>query len=182
MNSTAVISHPPQIVSERLLLKPISMEHCTETYVGWMNDPDVILYLESGGNYTIELLKEYIDTSMKKGVFFWGIHLKENEKHIGNIKIDPINYRHGFGEYGILMGDKEEWGKGYAKEASKLCIDFCFDVLKLRKVNLGVIAVNKGAVELYKKLGFVIEGLFKEHGFYDNKLEDLIRMTIFNNR
>ena len=39
--------------------------------------------------------------------------------NIGNIKIDPINEIHKFGEYGILIGDKEYWGKGFAREASE---------------------------------------------------------------
>ena len=48
-----------------------------------------------------------------------GIHLKENCKHIGNIKIDPINKKHGTGEYGIMMGDKDEWGKRLNSTALK---------------------------------------------------------------
>ena len=66
-------------------------------------------------------------------MLFWAIHLKEGGKHIGNIKIDPVNKRHGLGEYGIMIGDSDEWGKGYAKEASELVIHHCFRDLRLRK-------------------------------------------------
>lgn len=170
----------PYLDGERLRLKPISMEHCTDKYVSWMNDPEVYKYLETGGDYTKEMLADYIQTLTSRNTFFWGIHTKEGDKHIGNIKIDPINNRHGYGEYGILMGDKGQWGKGYAREASLLVIDFCFHKLKLRKINLGVVSANTSALGLYQKLGFVIEGTYKQHGYYDNKLQDLIRMALFN--
>lgn len=181
MNSTIINNKIPILESERLLLKPITQEHCTETYVSWMNDPEVIRYLETGGNYTLDTLSVYIVNTVTNKVYFWGIHIKESNKHIGNIKIDPINFRHGYGEYGILMGDRSEWGKGYAMEASKVIFDFCFKILQLRKVNLGVISSNETAIALYKKLDFVVEGVFKQHGYYENNLEDLIRMAKFNN-
>ena len=95
--------------------------------------------------------------------FFLAIHIKESGKHIGNIKIDPINSKHAYGEYGILMGDKGEWGKGYAFEASKTIIDFSFNTLALRKINLGVVSENFGALHLYKKLGFIEDGVYKNH-------------------
>jgi len=178
--SFTIDSNIPIMNGERLILKPISMEHCNGRYVSWMNDPEVYKYLETGGDYTKEMLTDYIETLTNKHTFFWGIHTKEDDKHIGNIKIDPINKRHGYGEYGILMGDRSEWGKGYAKEASLLVIDFCFKKLKLRKINLGVVSANISALGLYQKLGFIIEGTYKQHGYYDNQLQDLIRMALFN--
>ncbi len=108
--------------------------------------------------------------------------IKESNKHIGNIKIDPINYKHGYGEYGIMMGDKTEWGKGYAKEASQTIIKFCFEILNLRKIKLGVVEANIAALELYKKLEFEIEGIYKNHCIYDGVLNNIVRMSIFNKK
>ena len=125
----------PLLYSDRLYYKPLSAEHCTITYVNWLNDYEVYKYMETGGGYTIEMLDEFIKEVMsKKELLFWAIHLKNNNKHIGNIKIDPISKRHGFGEYGIMLGDKEEWRKGYAKEASKAIINYCFEEFNLRKL------------------------------------------------
>jgi RimJ/RimL family protein N-acetyltransferase len=157
------------------------MEHCTDDYVRWLNTPEVFKYLETGGNYTIEALRNYLQSVERNpDMLFWAIHTKSNKKHIGNIKIDPINKRHGLGEYGILMGEQSEWGKGYAKEASLLIIDYCFKTLNLRKMTLGVVERNGAAVHLYKSLGFQIEGVYKKHGFYENEYHDVLRMALFN--
>ena len=143
-----------QLISKRLNLVPLGIKELSEEYVSWMNDNEVNLYLESGGDYDLDKLKEYLNNVEKSNIYFWAIYLK-GSKHIGNIKIDPINLDTGVGEYGILIGDKNEWGKGYAKEASQIVIDFCFNILNLKKIELGVKIENINAIKLYKKMGFV---------------------------
>jgi hypothetical protein len=61
-----------------------------------------------------------------------------------------------------MMGRKSEWGKGYAKEATKKILSYCFDEVELRKITLGVVIDNKSAFNLYKKIGFEID--FSEIG------------------
>jgi RimJ/RimL family protein N-acetyltransferase len=164
--------------SERLIFKRVSSIHATAAYVNWINDTKVNMYLETRGNYTIELLKSYIEDQCKKEVYFWAIHLKESEKHIGNIKIDPIDLENSSGEYGILMGDRENWGKGYAKEATLRIIKYCFEELKLRQITLGVIDDNINAVKLYEKIGFQVYQVKKNVGVYNNSLCNSLRMVL----
>jgi [ribosomal protein S5]-alanine N-acetyltransferase len=169
-----------QLESKRLYYKPLSMAHLSDRYLSWLNNPTVYKYLETGGDQTIDTLKRYLMDVEKKDMLFWGIHLKYDNAHIGNIKIDPVNRRHGLGEYGILMGEESQWGKGYAKEASIRIINYCFEVQKLRKITLGVVSKNEAAVQLYKALDFQVEGLYKRHGLYDGEYLDVLRMALFN--
>jgi len=146
-----------------------------------MNDHEVTRYMEVFGDYSKDDLEKYLLVAEKNStLLFWAIHIKENNKHIGNIKIDPINRYHGFGEYGIMMGDKSEWGKGYAAEATKTIINYCFKEQGLHKIVLGVVEDNLPAVNLYKKLGFVIEGVYKDHGKYDGRYCNILRMAFFS--
>ncbi len=163
-----------------MILEPIGVNFCSIEYVNWMNDKEVYKYLDTGGNYTLEVLANYLTENTKNPVLFWAIIVKETNSHIGNIKIDPINQRNQIGEYGILMGDKNNWGKGYAKEASKAVINYCFKSIGLRKITLGVIKDNIAAVKLYESLGFEIEGIYRMHGKYEGKYCDAFRMAIFN--
>ena len=170
----------PILETERLTLEPISVKFCSEEYVNWLNDIEIYKYLDNGGDYTYKSLSDYLNKYAENPVLFWGIIVKETNTHIGNIKIDPINKRNQIGEYGILMGDKNKWGQGYAKEATKAVIDYCFKVLELRKITLGVIKDNITAVKLYQKLGFETEGIYRMHGIYGGKYCDAIRMALFN--
>jgi len=166
------------IESERLTYKRVSSEHISEDYVRWINDPEVNMYLETRGNYTLDKLKSYIEEQYNNEVYFWAIHLKSSNKHIGNIKIDPINVETKSGEYGILIGDKANWGKGFAREATTRIINYCFDELGLSKITLGVIEDNIAAVNLYKKLGFKIDEVVTGTKAYNNKICNSLRMSI----
>lgn len=170
----------PVLHSQRLILEPLSLKFLSDDYLGWLNDPDVTSYLELEQGKTIVELEKYLKEVEKNEILFWAIIIKETNKHIGNIKIDPVNFKHGLCEYGILIGDKNEWGKGYAKEASLIVIDYCFNLLNLRKMTLGVVESNINAVELYKKMGFKIEGVFIKHRFYNDQYWNTVRMALFN--
>lgn len=166
--------------SERLILKPLSLSFLSQEYVNWMNDMEVYEFLSSEGDYSLHKLKAFLKEVENKEILFWAVVIKHTGKHIGNIKIDPVEIKHGICEYGIMMGDKTEWGKGFAKEASKLVIEFCFKSLNLRKMNLGVIESNKRAVKLYEKLNFVVEGQLINHLSSNGKFVNVLRMALFN--
>lgn len=164
--------------SERLVFSALTRKHCSQFYTDWMNDNDTIRFLETGGNYTIKKLENFLIEQEQKNILFWAIHLKESNKHIGNIKIDPINYDQNSGEYGIMMGDKTFWGKGFANEASNRIIKYCFEELKLSSITLGVVEDNINAIKLYKKIGFNITKRINDSGTYDNKLCNSLRMSL----
>lgn len=164
--------------SERLTLTRVSIKHVSIEYLNWINDPEVHRYIETKGNYTMALLKAYVEERYKDEVYFWAIHLKGSNKHIGNIKIDPILIETKSAEYSILMGDKTNWGKGYAKEASLRILKYSFEELNLSKITLGVIQDNINAFKLYEKLGFTVDEIKKNVGEYNNRSSNAIRMSL----
>jgi ribosomal-protein-alanine N-acetyltransferase len=154
------------------------MAFCKKYYVDWLNTSEVTKYLETAPVSTINLLAKYIQNTVDNNILMWAITIKETGRHIGNIKIDPVNLKHGVAEYGIMIGDIQSWGKGYAKEASSKVIDECFNNLGIRKVCLGYVASNQAAKQLYSSLGFIQEGCFKEHHLKNGVYEDSIRMGL----
>ena len=144
-----------KLKSKRLIFEPLGVKHLSQYYVDWMNDPLVIKYMNSGGDYSIEKLKNFLSNQERKKILFWAIIVKETNKHIGNIKIDPIDKKNKSAEYGIMIGDTTEWGKGYAFEASKKIINYCFNNMNINRITLGVNKSNKNAIKLYDKIGFI---------------------------
>jgi ribosomal-protein-alanine N-acetyltransferase len=174
-----------KIDTSRLRLTPVLEEDCSEEYLSWLNDEEVNLYLESGlQRHTMKELLDFVKGyQVNRNAVFLAIRIAESNLHIGNIKLDKINYVHLTCEYGIMMGKKDQWGKGYAKEASHAIIDYAFHRLGMRKVNLGVIDANIAAVRLYEQMGFEVEGILKEN-FYDRKdgcFRNELRMALFRN-
>lgn len=171
-------SSTPLLEGDRITLKPLTLAFCSEKYLSWLNDSDVYAHLDAGGNYTMEDLYSFVNKNAVEDVLFWAIVVKEDNNHIGNIKIDKINTTELNGEYGIMIGEKSVWGKGYGAEASKIVIDYCFNSIGLKAIHLGVHAENISAVNLYKKLGFDIVATEPSKGAKKSENDYYYRMTL----
>lgn len=68
--------------------------------------------------------------------------------------------------------------KGLGSELISAGIDWCRENY-IRKLNLEVFSSNKGAISLYEKLGFSIEGIRKSQFVIDGTYVDDVFMTIW---
>ena len=135
-------------------IRPLKIEDAY-TSVKWRNDQDVFRFTRNTYDHliTIESELEWIERVInKKDDYRCAIEV--DGIYVGNVYLTDIYS--GEAEYHIFIGNKEYWGKGVAKEASKLIIQYAFDILKLSKVRLCVNKENVNAVKLYKYLGFNI--------------------------
>ena len=169
----------PFLETKHLVLEKLTLKHCKEYYLNWLHDSEVNFYLETG-HFPLDLsqLENFIQGISKEEIFL-AIYTKNNSKHIGNIRLYAINPRHGTAEFGILIGDKSSWGKGYAKEASAIIFDHAFNRLNVRKIKIGIVSGNKGSIRVYEKLGFIREGQLKEHFYINGDYIDIEIMSLF---
>jgi ribosomal protein S18 acetylase RimI-like enzyme len=82
-------------------------------------------------------------------------------------------------EFGVCVL-KDYWGYGIGKNLLKESIAWA-DSNKIRKVTLNVLETNHKAIELYKKLGFEVEGILKNDKILsDGKYYNTIVMGRFH--
>ena len=74
--------------------------------------------------------------------------------HIGNIKLDEINYDHKYAYLGYLIGNQKHINKGYAAEAVALILNFSFNKLKLRNILSSTYKNNIASQKVLKKNRF----------------------------
>lgn len=72
-------------------------------------------------------------------------------------------------------------GKGHAYQAYTMFIPKLFNMYDLHKISLEVLATNTRAINLYKRLGFVQEGIKREEVLKDGAYVDSIIMSILRN-
>ncbi|MBI4779010.1 UDP-4-amino-4,6-dideoxy-N-acetyl-beta-L-altrosamine transaminase [Candidatus Falkowbacteria bacterium] len=166
------------IMGERVYLRKLTPADASNDYCAWLNDKEVNKYLETRKCTLAELKKYLKEKSSKIDCLLVGIFDKKNDSHIGNIKLEPIDRREKKAVYGILIGDKNYWGKGIGEEATKLIIAHAFKKLGLTSLELGVISQNKKAVKLYKKLKFKIKKIEKRAINHNGVFYDKIIMSI----
>lgn len=176
------IQNDLKLEGERIYLRPVKVSNATQEYVGWLNDSEVNQFLESRFVFaTIESVKGYIHkVSEDPDTIFLAIMRKDTSRHIGNIKLGPIDRNHHVGDIGIMIGDKNSWGKGFATEAIGLLEKYAFQSLKLHKLTAGAYAENIGSIKAFLKQGFVEEGRRKEQVFFNGKYIDAVFLGKIN--
>lgn len=156
----------------------LTPEHVGENYVSWLNAPEVNQYLESRFvAHTIESTRAFVAATLASpNSAFFGIKSHLLDRHVGNIKLGPIDEYHRPGDIGILVGDKAAWGKGIATTAISLITEIARNQLKLRKLTAGCYASNVGSQRAFENAGFVVEGVRPAQFLQNGKPEDLVLM------
>ena len=151
--------------NDRIYLRDIRLGDAVDRYVAWLNDSDVNRYLESRfSRHTSATVEAYIrEHTQSPDVFLLAICTKPDGKHIGNIKVGPIDRIHGTADVGLMIGDREEWGHGYGTEAIALVTGFAFDELGLRRLTAGAYRENGASVRAFQRCGYRIEGVLRNH-------------------
>lgn len=171
-----------ELVGKRLLLRPLLISDVTQRYVDWLNDPEVNQFIDIRDvKQNIDMVREYVQSyEGKNNKLLLGIFEKGKYLHIGNITISSIDWKNGAGSVGIAVGDKVYWGKGYATEALSLASDFSFSRLKLHRLEAWISANNLPSQKLFKKVGFVQEGILKDRVKFDTKYVDALIFGLVN--
>jgi len=166
-----------KLIGERVYLSPISTD-AIDTYMRWVNDMDVT---EGTGIhhkiFSMELEKEALEGISKSGHTF-AIIEKETDKLIGTIGFFDESMLNRRAEFGIMIGEKDHWSKGFGAEAIRLLLDFGFNVRNYNNICLHVCSFNKGAIACYEKVGFKRQGVRREIVIRGKHKYDLIYMDM----
>lgn len=164
---------------DRVELFLLTPDLVSEAYVGWLNDEAVNRFLESRFQHQdIDGVRAFVAGMLESDKnLFLGIRDLGLDRHVGNIKLGPIDPRHGLGEIGIMIGDREAWGRGIGSSAIAVLADIARDELGLRKLTAGCYASNLGSSKAFEKAGFAVEGNRPGHFILDGRPEDLVLMA-----
>lgn len=162
---------------ERLYLSPIE-EGDARLYVRWLNSPAVRENLMIARPLTIMAEREWIAKLDERGDVIFGIRLRQDDTLIGNTGLHGVNNLDRHAEFGIVIGEAEHRGRGYGTEATGLLLAYAFDTLNLHRVWLRVFGYNVGAAEVYRRCGFVDEGVFRKAHWNNGDWHDEIIMGI----
>jgi ribosomal-protein-alanine N-acetyltransferase len=149
------------IETKDLILRSLDPSHAHGPYEAWMRDPAVNRFLEVRfGPPDAVALEAYIaKVNASNDNLLLGLFPKiESKRHIGNIKLGPINKHHRAAPVGIAIGAVEFWGRGFATQAILALADYAFSVLKLERLEAGFYAANESSQRAFRRAGFVDEG------------------------
>lgn len=166
---------------EKVILRELRGEEVSIA-LGWFNDYEVRRYAQNRVAYPFTMADEkgyYESISGMKDTYTFAIETLEGV-YIGNCGVNSIDWKNSRVVIGIVVGEKDHWGKGYGTDAMKVLLNFIYNEMNINKVELAVYGYNERAIACYKKCGFVEEGrvrqaIFREGRYFDEVLMGLLR-------
>jgi diamine N-acetyltransferase len=153
------------IEGDRVALGPLRRD-LAETYARWMNSLDVRGGLSNLGILDRGSEEAWLEATMTANAeqepdrANFTIHDRRDGEPIGTSVLMDINHHHARARFGIMLGERR--GEGLGTEATRLTLDWAFNVLSLRNVLLEVLPWNAGAIRAYEKAGFKLIGRRRE--------------------
>lgn len=167
-----------------IMLRSLELSDCTSSYVSWMQDKMTNYYMETRWiEQNEDTIQEFVNkVRNSEDSYLFAILEKNSQKHIGNIKIGPIDRRYHYADISYFIGEKDFHGKGYASQAVALICDFGFSVLGLHRLQAGVIEGNTASEKVLKKCGFILEGTFRDKNMLEGKYVKTYLFAKINDR
>jgi RimJ/RimL family protein N-acetyltransferase len=171
----------PELAGRRVTLAMLD-ENDLAGVQRWRSDPEVTRYWITRRAPSLENLRSWLDENRASGSLTWAIR-DESGTLIGYCDVFGISREHRHAELALMIGERDSWGHGYARESLTVLLDHLLAPERdggagLHKVSLAVFAENQAARRVYSACGFKEDGVLREDMYYDGKWYDQILMSI----
>lgn len=155
----------------------------------WRNDKELIDHLGAPFRYINQIVDDrWYDNYMnnRSTCVRCAIVTEESDDIIGLVSLIKIDQMNQSAEFHIMIGGKQNRGKGAGIFAVKEILHHAFLNLNLQRIELTVNEDNTSAIHLYEKVGFVREGMkrnarFKNGKFINMHLYSILRDEFLKN-
>jgi ribosomal-protein-alanine N-acetyltransferase len=173
--------HTGQIMltGKNIIISEFEPLNITDEYIGWLNDPDVVKF--SNQRFLMHNRKaceEYLASFSGTNNRFLIIRHNESNNMIGTMTIYR-NLHHGTADVGIMIGDKNFWGKGVGQEAWDAVLIWLLTEVGVRKVTAGALQCNYGMIRLMERSRMELEAVKKKQEIVDGAAIDLVYYAKF---
>lgn len=164
-------------MERKVYLRVLEFKDLQKTHL-WMNEPE-LSELMGCMPFNAHQQEKWFDTTIdNRTKFIFAICKTVDDEHIGNIGLNPVDFINSNAMLSIFIADKKERSQGMGFEAIKLALKFSFHRLNMHKVFLKTSDHLAAAITFYKRVGFVEEGLLREHEFKGGKFINKMLLSI----
>lgn len=170
----------PLLRAERVYLRSAERGDISR-FVRWLSDGDVMRNLALRTPLSMPLEEAWFDRMLEaqgKTGYHFVICLLGDGRPIGTTGLHDLDWENGSAAFGIVIGEKDEWGKGYATEALDAICDFAFGELRMERVWLHVYSENTRGIRAYERAGFRNEGTHRRARYQRGEHQDVLVMAL----
>lgn len=138
-------------------------EELSKAFTRWVCNSEYARLLNSSpfgmlsAKSSLKALEEDV-AEMSPASYFFSIRTLVEDKLIGELNLDVVNWSGRDAFVGLGIGEPEYWNKGYGTDIMNVLLRFAFMEINLRRVTLTVFEYNPRAIRSYEKAGFRHEG------------------------
>lgn len=121
-----------------------------------------------------QLSKRMETTQTNHNAYLFAIRRLHDETVVGIIELDGILWSHRTSWISLAIGSPTDRRQGIGTDALQILLRYAFHELNLYRLQLTVFSYNLAAIRLYQKLGFVQEGVFRQHLQRDGQRHDML--------
>ena len=163
---------------KRVVLRPLT-ERDAEAVFASLSDEEAMRLTGTQGTFTLEQVRAFCArVAEADDRLDYAITLPDDPRYRGEVVLNEIDWTNRTANFRIAISGAENRGKGYGTEAAQLILRHAFDVLRLYRISLEVFDFNLRAQHVYKKLGFVQEGVLRDVLLWEGKYHSAIRMSL----
>ncbi len=163
----------PVVVGDRVRLEPPT-EPMLPTFCRWFADLEVTRYLESIRARhvpTLGMEKEWLDSvARSQSNVVWAVVV--DGYPIGTATIERIDWYNRKAGTMTLIGERSQWGKGYATETIRLRTWYAFEHLNLEKLETKVYLPNEASIRALTRTGYRQYGIARHDAYLDGQWRD----------
>ncbi|WP_419881588.1 GNAT family N-acetyltransferase [Peribacillus sp. B-H-3] len=168
-NLNLLIVKHTQMESERIILRPISLDDAEDMYE-YTSDEETTRFIYEQHKDLDQTKNVIANYFVKEPIGKYAIVLKESNKMVGAIEFRVHEWNKS-GELGFTL-NRHFWGNGYMTEAGKLILGLAFDVLGLERVYAGHEVKNRASGKVLSRLGMKCEGILRKSEMIKGSLVD----------
>lgn len=152
--------------TDRLILRPFTMDDAEAMYKNWASDDQVTKYLtwpaHKDVTVTRGVLADWTGNYGKKDYYQWAIVMKDQgDRPIGSIGVNVHDDRLKMAHVGYCIGRKW-WRRAVTSEALQCVLDFLFDQVGMNRVESRHDPRNANSGKVMEKCGMKYEGTLRE--------------------
>jgi len=170
----------PLFQSPNLHLTTVDVDKDAPVEANWTMDMDYARYIGDSPirPRTIFEMKRYYQNLNKRinekgNVFHFAVHLRRDDRLVGFMRMDDVQWSNGVGFLAMALGDRTVKGH-FEPELLGLALRYAFQELNLFRVEIHVPDNDEPARKLYENNGFTLEARRRAVYYMNGRLWDML--------
>jgi len=174
-----------RIETERLVLRCFELSDIGAMYHNWASDPEVVRFMCYDVCESLDDTRRHVDQWLEyfnglpdgSSWYLFSIELKSSGELIGTIDFYENDREARAAEIGYQIG-RAWWGNGYATEALRALIDYCFESVGLKRLWADHNSKNTASGKVLLKAGMLYEGTARQSYVRKGQLVDKVSYAV----